>query len=405
MCSSKFRISLYFSLALLGAQAMHSASVSAQPAELITDPSGAPPPAAAPAQAPVRPRAEGTNDGAASKGNSGLSYYGDYLEGSEAVSDHVHHAGVVPVTHTVRSGDTLWGLSEYYFRDAWSWPKIWGLNPEVTNPHWIYPGNILRLRKGGIAQSTAKALPPGTSARRTVAAIKRSPRSIGLRQVAYVDLKDLEDAGKVVGAVDDKALLSTGDSIYITYPKDNVPTVGQRFAVYRTRQNIRRNGKAVGAYVELTGELEIAKIAKDKRARAVLIRSVQPVERGMSVGPLRLNFTDVEAVINKKKVDGHIAQLIGPDQLIGTEAAIIIDRGRKDGVLLGNRFLVIRRGDAYRKELAAGNNVGQDDDRYPARAIGEIKIVQTGESASMGIVTFSVREFGVGDRVFMRKGK
>ena len=93
------------------------------------------------------------------------------------------------------------------------------------------------------------------------------------------------------------------------------------------------------------------------------------------------------------------------DVLIGARQAVIIDRGKSDKVGVGNRFYVVRRGDAYSKVMGPASNVGQDDARFPARAIGEILVVQVGDSVSLGFVTRSVHEFGVGDRVIMRRGR
>jgi nucleoid-associated protein YgaU len=51
----------------------------------------------------------------------------------------------VPDIHLVRRGDTLWDLCNRYYRNPWAWPKVWSYNPQVANPHWIYPGDQLRL--------------------------------------------------------------------------------------------------------------------------------------------------------------------------------------------------------------------------------------------------------------------
>ena len=48
-------------------------------------------------------------------------------------------------TYTVIKGDTLWDICEELYGTAWVWPKVWQLNPHITNPHWIYPGNQLEV--------------------------------------------------------------------------------------------------------------------------------------------------------------------------------------------------------------------------------------------------------------------
>jgi hypothetical protein len=357
------------------------------------------------APAPPEPAAEtAAPQQVATEGGEGNMFYGEYLEDVDIEDTERRHTGTVPTTHTVVTGDTLWDLSAYYFGNAWNWPKIWKLNPEIADPHWIYPGNIIRLREAGEGDQVATNLKQNDELSMGGPAIPTSGGGYGLRQTAYVDLDDLKDAGRIAGSVDEKALLATGDSVYIAYG-DKHPEVGTTLAIYGPGTKIKRDGKQVGAYIEVAGELRVTFAEEGKRARAVITRSVNPVERGMRVGPLKLNFKNTKPVPSDQKVDGSVVGLIGPDELIGAEAAVIIDRGSDDGVKTGNRFLVVRRGDGYSKVMRPGTNVGQDDDEYPARAIGEILVLQTGAKACLGVVTFSIHEFGIGDRVFMRKGQ
>ena len=382
----------------------------AQGVPLTIDPSAEAGPAPAPAPAYSAPAAgDGEVDVDAEMDDI---YYGDYLDdkGDEIddadLAPRSRNQGAVPPTHTVRSGDTLWDLSSYYFNDAWHWPKVWGLNPEISNPHWIYPGNIVRLREGNGAPLVNQDADPlqGDTGFSSIAT-KASQRPSGFQQVVYVDIDDLEDAATVVGSVHDKALLSTGDSIYVSYEEGALPKVGANFSIYSQGSKIKRDGETVGGYVDVHGELTITFAKEGKRARAVVTRALRPIERGMRVGPLELQFGHVQPVANSQEVDGEIVDLIGPDDLIGAQAVVIVDRGSDDGVQVGNRFFVLRRGDAYRKIMRPGRNVGQDDVDYPLRAIGEVIVVQAGKAVSLGLVTFSIHEFGVGDRVLMRKGQ
>jgi len=54
----------------------------------------------------------------------------------------------LPEFHVVKKGDTLWALSQHYYGSPWAWPQVWSLNPQVENPHWIYPGDQIRTSRG-----------------------------------------------------------------------------------------------------------------------------------------------------------------------------------------------------------------------------------------------------------------
>ena len=319
------------------------------------------------------------------------------------------HGGSVPPIHTVRSGDTLWDISWFYFNNPWEWPRVWSYNPEITNPHWIYPGDQVRLYEGGQAPATAGTGGDGKAG--PDQPIRTGPPTgdgfFELRQLAFVGNEDLKSAIRVDGSPEEKMLLAAGDEVYLAYPKQRPPRVGQRYSIYQERQRVKHpdSGKDVGAYVKIVGEVEVISVKENKRARAVILDSVDVIERGQRVGPLQRQFKNVDATTAEVDLEGTIVAEISTEQLIGARQVVVLDRGSESRLKVGNRLHVVRRGDAYAKVMGPKTNVGKNDTRYPARSIGEVMVVQTGKRNSIAVVTRSDREFGVGDHVLMVRGK
>jgi hypothetical protein len=183
--------------------------------------------------------------------------------------------------------------------------------------------------------------------------------------------------------------------------------VGKRYAIYAETQPVAHpdTGKKVGAYVKLLGELEVQSVMKGKRPRAVITDSVDVIERGHRVGPVQRTYRTVEPQRNEVDLQGTIVAIIGTDKIVGEGQVIFVDKGSNQGVKVGNRMYVVRRGDAYEDVMGPSHNVGQDDRRFPARAIGELIIVDAGKDVSVAMMTLSLQELGVGDMVLMRKAR
>jgi len=315
------------------------------------------------------------------------------------------HQGPVPELHTVRSGDTLWDICWYYFNDPWQWPKIWSYNPQITNPHWIYPGDLVRLLPRGVftAGTDTKEPEKPTEAKKPDVPPPARRSEVGIKQIAFVEKSDLDKSMTLEAAVDEKVLLSPGDSVYVSYPANRAPKVGQRYSIYRADNPVSGPNGDVGSYVRIMGTVEVVSVKQDKRARAVIVDANQELERGLLIGPLVKQYKTVPPVPPKVDAQGSIIAWIAKADLIGQGDLIFLDLGKGSGVEVGNRLFVVRRGDANPNHME--QLVGQDDRRFPARALGEIVVVEVGQNVSVAMVTLSVQEIRVGDLVMMQKAQ
>ncbi len=339
------------------------------------------------------------------------------------------YTGPLPELHVVRRGDTLWDLCWFYFNDPWQWPKIWSYNAQITNPHWIYPGDLVRLLPRGMF-SQAPAVPdpegggtgtgtggtgngtggntgntgPGGAAQRPPDPVPAPQRRIdsAVTTTAFVEKEDLDRSITIEGAVDEKVLLGAGDEVYLSYPKDRPPEVGKRYSIYVPGRPVKVGANDYGSYVRLLGTLQVQSVKEGKLARGQIVDATMEIERGAKVGPLLTKFRNVPTVAPKVDLQGQIVAMLTKDQLIGDRGEVVfISLGKGSGLEVGNRMYVVRRGDAYPGKMS--NQVGSDDRRFPARPLGEVLIVEVGAKVSIGVVTLSVKEMSVGDLVMMQR--
>jgi hypothetical protein len=309
----------------------------------------------------------------------------------------------VPDTHTVQKGDTLWDLSARYYRNAWGWPKMWSYNPQITNPHWIYPGDVIRVVPPGGALPAAAPKEASKLPTSRIIGRARGTNGVFLRQNGFVEPGELAQAGKIVGSKEEKLMLGTLDEAYVQFKKEHPFQVGERYTIYRPTEAVHHplTGKYLGHMVEIFGEGEVRAVTDAKIARVALVDSLNPIERGFLVGPLKREFKVVQPVGNQSDMQALVVATLLPHELLGAEDLVFIDRGKDDGVEIGNRFIVTRRGDGYEPLLSSGP---MDDHRFPRETIGQILVVDLRDHIATGLMTHSTVEARVGDRVEARRG-
>lgn len=325
----------------------------------------------------------------------------------------------VPDYHIVQSGDTLWDISAYYLGDPYAWPKVWSWNEHVTNAHWIFPGDRIRLydptreRRGTRTPSmrfSRTQLPPG-----------RAEGTYLLDQVAFVDAESFETSMKVIGGGDANVMMATLDTVYMSYDKNNPPIPGERLVAYAPTREIKRvdekgrSRETVGYLVQIMGEIEVDSVAA-KASEGTIMSALNPVERGYRVGPLRRVYRRIDTKQAERSATGVVLATLNtsgpipikirkpksqrdPDLLAGEEQFCVVDLGAKDGVEVGNILEVVRKGDEYTKKRVFAIPY---EEGWPRRVTGALLVVEVNEETSLAVSVYSRREFERGDHVELR---
>ncbi len=344
------------------------------------------------------------------------------VRGSEN-GGYVLEGQIVPEMHTVRSGDTLWDISGRYYRNPYGWPRLWAQNAQIQNPHWIYPGDQVRLRdQGDSANSVAMNIGVRRGAR-------VSPQTVFLRDVGWLDDKKDDVWGEIVGSPSEKMMLTEGDDVYIKLgkdkdDKDHDVAQGQTLTLFRP---LVTSGAAAekGTLVSIRGTVRIDRINKEERlVRGRIIESIDIIERGAKIGPVDRRFLIVPPIKSDQDIQVRIITALYPHAFYGTHQVVFLDKGEKEGVRPGMRFFGLRRGDRWRYSLrnagqfatvrpvieddrpamTEGTPGGGNDKSFPDETYAEVRVVRVREHTATAIVTASEHEIERNAYLVARKG-
>jgi len=316
-------------------------------------------------------------------------------------------------TYSVEPGDTLWSIAEGLYDNPWYWPSLWSYNPQITNPHLIFPGDEVYL---------SRRAPPGTAQKAITFAASRfdGPKVAPIelvRRVGYISSRDYRESGVLEASREERNMLGSLDEVYVRFqmrrcsedpPKgrDDAdafvgPCVrdGDRYTVYRVEREVMHpiTGKLVGYKINFLGE---GKVLNTRRALAgvLLTRAYAEISRGDLVTNVFEPLALVKAVPNKEQLVGTIIDFHHETTAAGQYHYLYVDKGADDGVVRGNRFEVMWRGDGLKR-----GQVSNLKD-YPDEQIGVAMVVEAYERHSLAILTRSVREIERGMPAVMAKG-
>ncbi|HEX7500060.1 MAG TPA: hypothetical protein VF524_07100, partial [Polyangia bacterium] len=288
--------------------------------------------------------------------------------------------------------------------------RLWAANPVITNPHWIFPGDVIRLGSGsGFVAASAPSATAAPAPRQGLTSVNRISGHLGngilLRELGFIEAKDLDQAATITGSREEKIMLSTSDQAYLRYPKGTNLRAGERYSVFTTDADQpvvdSITGKTYGYLVRIQGDIVVNQIAENDVARGTLADTAVPIERGSRVSPLVHQFKRIEPRPSEVNLEARVIATFEPNLLLGAGHFVVLNRGKRDGVQVGNRTFVIRRGDGYRGNLESWEI---HDPESPKEVVGEILVVDVRDDASVAWIARSSKELKVGELTEMRKG-
>ena len=320
-----------------------------------------------------------------------------------------------PMRYTVKKGDTLWGIAGMYLKDPWLWPEVWIINPQIPNPHLIYPGDELALAYGqdgrphvSVAQAGTVRLDPRLRSSPLNGAIPTIPYSMiaaFLSRPTIVSEEQVKHAPYVLAFRDMHVTGGSGNEVYI---RDLPQTQESRYTIVHIAGPLRDpdDHKLIG-YEAVYAATALVQRNGDP-AKAVLVDSARETLRGDRL----LSAENTETPLNftphapAGDVHGVILDVVGGTDLIGTYQVVVINRGTVQGVNPGTVLAIDHRGETVPDLFRDGRNIGTIGSiefapkvKLPNERNGTMLVFKSFERASYALIVGASDIIEVGDPV------
>ncbi|HET8850323.1 MAG TPA: LysM peptidoglycan-binding domain-containing protein [Marinobacter sp.] len=306
-----------------------------------------------------------------------------------------------PERYTVVKGDTLWDISGRFLSNPWYWPEIWHVNPQVQNPHLIYPGDVLALvyidgkpRLTKVTTSDVVRLSPQVRSEpidTPIPAIPLDAIASFLTNTRIVSPDELNGAPYVLEGQEGRIITGAGDRVYARGEKP-----ADRVGVFRRSQEYRDpdTGEFLGLEARSIAAGEV--IAENGDVLTVdLIRSNEEVRIGdrLLISEDRRLTTNFMPSAPEEEIEGEMISVDGGVSQIGQYNVVAINRGEREGLEPGNVMAILKAGNMVR------DPVTNETIELPSERAGLLMVFQVYEKMSYGLVLQATRALSLGDKV------
>ena len=349
-----------------------------------------------------------------------------------------------PDTYVVKKGDTLWDIAARFLNEPWLWPEIWQANPQIANPHLIYPGDVISLAYLAGGRPSLGISKRSPQVRREpidpIQAVPLSEIEGFLTRTRVLEDGEQEKLPYVVGLEEGRIRSTSGQLVYVRggdfEAGDRVAFVrpSVRFAVHphpatdfprlkrdpwNARDGITPQTSGIEwAYYaasdngfEVLG-WEVIEIAQGKVVRGGDPSSVLLSAEGIEVkqGDLILPVEDMPYDLSfmphpPKSVPEHLRILAITDRGLyaGPRDVVAISAGARDGIDNGTVFAIYSPGEVIKDDVRHGNrlvaSLPKNQVQMPDDFVGHVMVFRTFDKVSYGLIMDGIRDARLEDRL------
>ncbi len=346
--------------------------------------------------------------------------YPEATQNIEIVADH-------PQEYIVKKGDTLWDIASLFLRDPWFWPEIWQRNPQVQNPHLIYPGDILKLiyvngrpqiqlsrNEDGIVRSMSTdssgrkvvKLSPSIHRQSLNDAIPSIPAD-AIRQFLtrprVISEGEWELAPYVVGSDDAHLILGTNNKVYIRGELDKERI---RYSIFRKGNTLidPDTDDLLGYEVIYAGEVRVEKYGDPSTGK--LLSTTREVLVGDRLLPTDKGAIDQQYYpkLPDDFIDGKVISLFDAISSIAKYQIAVINRGSINGLEVGHLLATYKKGVLASDHFLTRSGMSRADAdqleiQLPDERSGIMMVFKVFDKVSYGLMLKSTRTVSKLDRV------
>lgn len=312
-----------------------------------------------------------------------------------------HMRDDAPRRYVVKPGDTLWAIANRYLDEPWYWSQLQDANPDITNPHRLYPGDVLVLTRGmdgkpRVARDRSVHLSPE---------IREAPLSRAIPVIPYAAIRDflqgprlvnagtLADAPYVVAFDDQHLMAGNGATVYIRGARPSGPDRYQLvhpdglYRDARTNETLGHKALPVGRVIIHAFDHSIATASLDK-----IHREARPGDRLLPIADTD-RLRDFYPHVPDRPMAAHIISVYGGVSQIGQYDVVALDRGRDIGLRRGDVLDIHQAGRSVADPVAGG------EVKLPGDEAGYLMVFKVDDKISFALVMHATRAIHVDDVV------